>query len=60
VPYRLRGRQMFGAGFVRAARRGHVPVFVWIDDEPDEMRMLIDWGVTGLITDRPDVAMTFR
>jgi len=57
VPFRLRGRQMFGAGFVRAARRGHVPVFAWIVDEPDVMRMLIDWGVTGIISDRPDLAV---
>jgi glycerophosphoryl diester phosphodiesterase len=57
VPLRLRGRQMFGSGFVRAARRGHVPVFAWIVDDPEMMQMLIEWGVTGLITDRPDVAI---
>jgi glycerophosphoryl diester phosphodiesterase len=57
VPFRLRGRQMFGSGFVRAARRGHVPVFAWIVDEPEVMRMLIDWGVTGLISDRPDLGL---
>jgi glycerophosphoryl diester phosphodiesterase len=60
VPFHLRGRQMFGSGFVRAARRGHVPVFAWIVDDPDVMRMLIEWGVTGLISDRPDIAITFK
>lgn len=60
VPFRLRGRQMFSSGFVRAARRGHVPVFAWIVDEPDIMRMLIEWGVTGIISDRPDLAIPFR
>jgi len=27
-------------------------------DDPDDMRRLIGWGVTGIITDRPDVGVT--
>ena len=57
MPFRLRGRQMFGRRFVRAARRAGLPVQAWIVDDPDEMRRLIEWGVTGIISDRPDIAI---
>jgi glycerophosphoryl diester phosphodiesterase len=57
MPFRLHGRQMFRRSFVRAARRGGLPVQAWIIDEPADMRRLIDWGVTGIISDRPDVAV---
>jgi glycerophosphoryl diester phosphodiesterase len=59
VPYRLDGRQIFGRAFVRTARRAGLPVQAWIVDAPADMRRLVDWGVTGLITDRPDLALDF-
>ena len=57
MPFRLRGRQTLRRPFVRAARRGGFPVQAWIVDKPDEMRQLIAWGVTGIISDRPDLAV---
>jgi glycerophosphoryl diester phosphodiesterase len=57
VPFRLDGRRTFGPRFVRTMRRGRLPVQVWVVDEPDEMRLLVGWGVTGLISDRPDLAL---
>jgi glycerophosphoryl diester phosphodiesterase len=47
--------------FVRDAHRAGLPVKVWTVNEADDMRRLVSWGVDGLITDRPDVAVrTFR
>jgi glycerophosphoryl diester phosphodiesterase len=57
MPFRLRGRQMFRRSFVRVARRAGVPVQAWIVDDAVDMRRLIEWGVTGIISDRPDVAV---
>jgi len=57
VPYRLDGQQMFGPVFVTAARRAGLPVQAWIVDEADDMRRLIEWGITGIISDRPDTAV---
>lgn len=57
VPCRRNGVQVLGERFVRAARRAQVPVQAWIIDDPAEMRQLIAWGVTGLISDRPDIAV---
>jgi glycerophosphoryl diester phosphodiesterase len=57
MPLRLRGRQTLRRSFVKAARRAGIPVQAWIVDDPKEMRRVIDWGVTGIITDRPDVGL---
>ncbi len=57
MPLHLNGRTVFDRRFVRAARRAGLPVQVWIVNEADEMRRLLGWGVTGLISDRPDVAI---
>lgn len=57
VPFRYNGREVFGRRFVQAARRGGTPVQAWVVDDPDDMTRLVAMGVTGLISDRPDIAV---
>ncbi len=43
--------------YVRRMRRKGYRIIAWTVNDPDEMRSLIAWGVQGIITDRPDVAL---
>jgi len=56
MPFRFHGRQIIRPRLTRAVRRSGLPVHAWVVDDPVDMRTLIGWGVTGLITDRPDLA----
>jgi glycerophosphoryl diester phosphodiesterase len=57
VPFRLRGRRIFGRTFVRTVVGAGLAVQAWIVDEEADIRRLLAWGVTGIISDRPDRAM---
>jgi glycerophosphoryl diester phosphodiesterase len=57
APLQLRGRRVLNRSLVRVLRRAGLPVQAWIVDEIDDMRRVLEWGVTGLISDRPDRAV---
>ena len=53
---RRRGRvRVVDAGLVRYAHRRGIEVHVWTVDSPAQMSELLNLGVDGLMTDRPDV-----
>ncbi len=49
-------RRIVTPRFVRDAGRKDVPVHIWTVNDATDMARLLDWGVDGLITDRPDRA----
>lgn len=51
------GTRVVSPRFVKLARAAGLPVHVWVVDEADDVRRLLRWGVTGFITDQPDVVM---
>jgi glycerophosphoryl diester phosphodiesterase len=56
VPQRAGLTPIVTRRFVDHAHRAGVSVKVWTVNDEHEMRRLIDWGIDGLITDRPDLA----
>lgn len=55
VPEVWEGRRIVTRRFVADLAARGIPVHVWTVDDPDDMRRLLDWGVEGVLTDRPDV-----
>ena len=51
------GTRVVSPRFVRAARRARLVVHVWTVNTPADLARLKGWGVDGVITDRPDVAL---
>jgi glycerophosphoryl diester phosphodiesterase len=57
VPEWSGSTQVVSPRFVKHAHGRGVAVQVWTVNEAEDMRRLLDWGVDGLISDRPDVAV---
>ncbi|HEX2207602.1 MAG TPA: glycerophosphodiester phosphodiesterase [Longimicrobium sp.] len=54
MPERHGGRQVLDRRWVREAHAHNVAIHVWTVDDEADMRRLLEWGVDGIITDRPD------
>jgi glycerophosphoryl diester phosphodiesterase len=57
VPEVFAGTRVVTPEFIAKAHDAGVTVVVWTVNQMDDMRRLLDWGVDGLITDRPDIAV---
>ena len=53
VPERVFGRRLLDRRFLDSAQSAGLPVDVWTVNERADMERLLDWGVDGLMTDRP-------
>lgn len=58
VPMRLGRLPIHSPALIQRARRLGVRLVVWTVDQPATMHELLDMGVDGIITDRPDVLRT--
>jgi glycerophosphoryl diester phosphodiesterase len=54
-PDSYKGIRIVTRGLVREAHRCGLRIDVWTIDEEADMRRLLDWGVDGIMTDRPDI-----
>jgi glycerophosphoryl diester phosphodiesterase len=57
VPEVYAGMRIVTPAFIDRAHAAGVSVTVWTVNHEEDMRRLLGWGVDGLITDRPDIAV---
>jgi glycerophosphoryl diester phosphodiesterase len=55
VPVRQGAWRVVDEAFVSVAGRSGIEVHTWTVDDPAEMRVLLDLGVHGIVSDRPDL-----
>ena len=55
LPPRYKGIRVIDAALVETAHRSGREIHVWTVDDPGEMTALLDLGVDGLLSDRPDL-----
>lgn len=57
VPEESSGITIMTQAFVNAAHERRLAVEPWTINDPEQMKRYIEWGVDGIITDRPDIML---
>jgi glycerophosphoryl diester phosphodiesterase len=60
VPEYAGRMRVVSPAFVRQVRKQGQVMQVWVVNEREDVRRLLDWGVDGIISDRPDIAVATR
>lgn len=60
LPERAGRMRVVSPALVRQIHREGQVVQVWVVNERDDILRLLDWGVDGIISDRPDIAIATR
>jgi glycerophosphoryl diester phosphodiesterase len=60
VPEKAGRMRVVSPAFVRHVHREGHAIQVWVVNEREDVRRLLDWGVDGIISDRPDIAIATR
>ena len=60
VPERAGRLRVISPAFLAQAHRADARVDVWVVDDPSDIIRLLTWGVDGVISDRPDLAVPTR
>jgi glycerophosphoryl diester phosphodiesterase len=60
VPLRRHQLRVVTPAFVAQAHRSGQWLQCWVVDDPVEAETLLNWGVDGLVTDRPDLMVALR
>ena len=60
VPERAGRMRVVSRAFLRHVHREGHAVQVWVVNEREDVQRLLDWGVDGIISDRPDIAVQTR
>jgi glycerophosphoryl diester phosphodiesterase len=60
IPEQLGRLRIVSRRFIRYAHREALKVQVWTVDDESDMRRLLEWGVDGLISNRPELAVQVR
>jgi glycerophosphoryl diester phosphodiesterase len=60
VPERAGRLRVVSRAFLSQAHRDGARVDVWVVDTAEDVTRLFSWGVDGVITDRPDIAVRVR
>lgn len=60
VPEHTRRLRVVSPSFIRQVHKQGQVLQVWVVNERRDIERLLDWGVDGIISDRPDIAIATR